>query len=164
MAASPAEVDFGRRASGQCLSPLVGGNLSASYCFGGVLAGLWGGQAISGGVIALHYLPSSVAAFDSLGLLTAQVEVGVDVRGLHCGLASCLMAAIGLHLARSVGLGSTLRSHLALWLSGYSLLGLGCMVSFLGYVLPWGQMSFWALTVISNLSCVCPVLGGDLLR
>lgn len=128
------------------------------------MAGVWAAQVISGWCIALHYLPSSAAAFGQVGFLTAQAELFVDGRGSHLGLASILMAAIWIHLARSVGCGSTLRSHLAVWLSGYSMLVLSSAVAFLGYVLPWGQMSFWALTVISNLSCVCPVLGGDLLR
>lgn len=138
-------------------------NLNFSWCFGFLTALMLVIQLVTGVILALHYSPTSDLAFDSLRFIMRNLENGWLVRYCHMNGASFFFIAIYLHIARNFFYGSFMPPRRALWTSGLILFILLLASAFFGYVLPWGQMSYWGTTVISGLVSVIPLVGNFLL-
>jgi len=126
-------------------------NLNVWYSFGGILTFMLGIQIVTGIVLAMHYVPSASMAFDSVENIMRDVNYGWLLRYMHSNGASLFFLAVYLHVFRGLYYGSYKAPREILWILGVIILVLMIATAFLGYVLPWGQMSFWAATVITNL-------------
>lgn len=133
------------------------------FTFGGSLLLILGSQLLTGLFLVQHYVADWSWSFDVIAFLLHDTELGIPLRLSHAVGASLLFSLLWSHYWRSASLGSALSSSLTLWRSGCSCLWLAMAVAFVGYVLPWGNMSFWALTVITNLLSVVPMFGSSLL-
>nr|YP_009327752.1 cytochrome b [Armillifer agkistrodontis]APB92076.1 cytochrome b [Armillifer agkistrodontis] len=135
-------------------------NISYPWNIGSLLGMLLTMQIITGILLSMHYLPESEMAFASIINITQETNSGWMTRFIHTNAASLFFLLIYLHISRTIYYKSY---HLIKpWLTGWSLLILLMMTSFLGYTLPWGQMSFWAATVITNLLSTIPYIGKSL--
>jgi len=126
-------------------------NLNVWYSFGGILTFCLGIQIVTGIVLAMHYVPSSDLAFDSVENIMRDVNYGWLLRYLHANGASMFFLAVYIHIFRGLYYGSYKAPREVLWILGVLIFVLMIATAFLGYTLPWGQMSFWAATVITNL-------------
>src|SRR3954452_7849466 len=126
-------------------------NLNYWWTFGGILAFMLGVQIITGIVLAMHYTPHVDHAFNSVEQIMRDVNYGWLLRYLHANGASMFFLAAYIHMARGLYYGSYKEPREVLWILGVILFLLMIATGFMGYVLPWGQMSFWAATVITNL-------------
>ncbi|HEY2446439.1 MAG TPA: cytochrome b N-terminal domain-containing protein [Rhizomicrobium sp.] len=126
-------------------------NLNFWYSFGGILTFCLGVQIVTGIVLAMHYIPSSDLAFDSVENIMRDVNYGWLLRYLHANGASMFFIAVYVHIFRGLYYGSYKAPREVLWILGVLIFVLMIATAFLGYTLPWGQMSFWAATVITNL-------------
>jgi ubiquinol-cytochrome c reductase cytochrome b subunit len=126
-------------------------NLNVWYSFGGILTFMLAIQIVTGIVLAMHYVPSASMAFDSVENIMRDVNYGWLLRYMHSNGASLFFLAVYLHIFRGLYYGSYKAPREVLWILGVIILVLMIATAFLGYVLPWGQMSFWAATVITNL-------------
>jgi ubiquinol-cytochrome c reductase cytochrome b subunit len=134
-------------------------NLTYSWSFG-FLSGLsLIVQLISGLFLAMFYTPHMDMTFASIDFIMREVNYGWFVRYIHSNGASMFFIAIYAHLFRSLFYGSYVKPRELLWLSGIILLLLLMAIAFLGYVLPWGQMSFWGATVITSMFTIIPIAG-----
>jgi ubiquinol-cytochrome c reductase cytochrome b/c1 subunit len=134
-------------------------NLNYWWTFGGILAFMLGVQIVTGVVLAMHYTPHVDFAFDSVEQIMRDVNYGWLLRYLHSNGASMFFLAAYIHMFRGMYYGSYKDPREVLWILGVILLLLMIMTGFMGYVLPWGQMSFWAATVITNLFSAIPLVG-----
>jgi ubiquinol-cytochrome c reductase cytochrome b/c1 subunit len=134
-------------------------NLNYWWTFGGILAFMLGVQIITGIVLAMHYTPHVDFAFNSVESIMRDVNYGWLLRYVHANGASMFFLAAYVHMFRGMYYGSYKEPREVLWILGVILLLLMIMTGFMGYVLPWGQMSFWAATVITNLFSAIPVVG-----
>jgi ubiquinol-cytochrome c reductase cytochrome b subunit len=143
-------------------------NLNVWYTFGGILTFCLGVQIVTGIVLAMHYVPNSGLAFDSVESIMRDVNYGWLLRYVHANGASMFFIAVYLHMFRGLYYGSYKAPREVLWILGVIIFVLMIATAFLGYVLPWGQMSFWAATVITNLFSsidqVVPHLGTAIVR
>jgi quinol-cytochrome oxidoreductase complex cytochrome b subunit len=126
-------------------------NLNYWWTFGGILTFMLGVQLITGVMLAMHYTPHVDMAFYSVETIMRDVNYGWLLRYLHSNGASMFFLAAYIHMARAMYYGSYKEPREVLWILGVILFLLMVMTGFMGYVLPWGQMSFWAATVITNL-------------
>ncbi len=126
-------------------------NLNYLWTFGGILSFCLVAQIVTGIVLAMHYQPSDVAAFNSIEHIRRDVNFGWLMRNLHAVGASMFFIAVYIHLFRGLYYGSYKAPREVLWILGVIILLLMMATAFLGYTLPWGQMSFWGVTVITNL-------------
>ena len=126
-------------------------NLNVWYTFGGILSFCLAVQIVTGIVLAMHYVANSDLAFDSVENIMRDVNYGWLLRYLHSNGASMFFIAVYLHIFRGLYYGSYKAPREVLWILGVLIFVLMIATAFLGYVLPWGQMSFWAATVITNL-------------
>ena len=126
-------------------------NLNYLWTFGGILFLCLASQIITGIVLAMHYQPSDVAAFGSIEHIRRDVNYGWMIRNLHAVGASMFFIAAYIHLFRGLYYGSYKAPREILWILGVIIILLMMATAFMGYVLPWGQMSFWGATVITNL-------------
>ena len=135
-------------------------NLNYWYTFGGILAVCLASQIITGIVLAMHYVPSGTGAFLSVqrGIMR-DVNYGWLVRSLHANGASMFFLAVYLHILRGLYYGSYKAPREVLWLLGCVIYFLMMATAFMGYVLPWGQMSFWGAKVITSLIGALPIVG-----
>ncbi|MGH7099672.1 MAG: cytochrome b [Stellaceae bacterium] len=134
-------------------------NLSYWWNFGS-LAGITLVIMIATGVfLAMNYAPNSKLAFDSVERIMRDVNWGWLIRYIHMDGASMFFAIVYIHLFRSLYYGSYKYPRELLWIIGVIILILMIATAFMGYVLPWGQMSYWAATVITNLFGAFPVIG-----
>lgn len=134
-------------------------NLNYFWNFG-VLAGIvLGLQLVTGIFLASHYVADSELAFSSVQHIMRDVNSGWLLRYLHANGASMFFLVVYVHLFRGLFYGSFLYPREILWSTGVVILLVMIITAFLGYVLPWGQMSFWAATVITNLVSAVPVYG-----
>jgi len=108
----------------------------------------------------MHYLASTSLAFDAISHIQRDVSCGWLIRGLHVNTASLFFFCVYVHIGRGFYFGSYL--FRGTWVTGVFLLLLIIATSFLGYVLPWGQISFWGATVITNLLSALPYFGSEL--
>jgi ubiquinol-cytochrome c reductase cytochrome b/c1 subunit len=134
-------------------------NLNYWWTFGGILAFMLGVQIATGVVLAMHYVPSADAAFNSVESIMRDVNYGWLLRYIHQNGASMFFIAVYIHMFRGLYYGSYKAPREVLWIIGVLLFLLLVATAFLGYVLPWGQMSFWAATVITNLFSAIPIVG-----
>jgi ubiquinol-cytochrome c reductase cytochrome b/c1 subunit len=134
-------------------------NLNYWWGFGGVLSVLLVFQIVTGVVLAMHYTPNVDLAFSSVDSIMRDVNYGWLLRYAHAVGASMFFFAAYIHLFRGLYYGSYKAPREVLWILGVIILLLMIATGFMGYVLPWGQMSFWAATVITNLFSAIPLFG-----
>jgi ubiquinol-cytochrome c reductase cytochrome b/c1 subunit len=134
-------------------------NLNYWWTFGGILTFMLGVQIITGVVLAMHYTPQVDFAFNSVEGIMRDVNYGWLLRYVHANGASFFFLAVYVHMARGMYYGSYKEPREVLWILGVILFLLMVATGFMGYVLPWGQMSFWAATVITNLFSAIPGVG-----
>jgi ubiquinol-cytochrome c reductase cytochrome b subunit len=118
-------------------------------------------QIITGIFLAMFYNPNPLFAFNSIIDLNNDVYFGWLMRSLHANGASCFFLIVYIHMARGIYYGSYVYPRELLWVSGVLLWILMIITAFLGYVLPWGQMSFWGAIVITSLLAAIPFIGND---
>src|SRR5579872_4318044 len=134
-------------------------NLNYLWTFGAILSFMLGAQIVTGIILAMHYTPEATLAFDSVEHIMRDVNYGWLLRYLHSNGASMFFFAVYVHIFRGLYYGSYKKPRELLWMLGVVLLLLMIITAFLGYTLPWGQMSYWAATVITNLFSAIPVVG-----
>ncbi|MER9999070.1 cytochrome b N-terminal domain-containing protein [Mesorhizobium sp. M0051] len=134
-------------------------NLNYAYTFGGILTVMLASQIITGVVLAMHYAPDTGLAFNSVEKITRDVNSGWLLRSLHSNGASFFFIAVYLHICRGLYYGSYKAPREFLWVLGCTNLLLMMATAFIGYVLPWGQMSYWGATVITNFFTAIPLVG-----
>nr|UEK75543.1 cytochrome b [Allograpta javana] len=137
-------------------------NISMWWNFGSLLGLCLIIQILTGLFLAMHYTADISMAFNSVDHICRNVNYGWLLRTLHANGASFFFICIYLHVGRGMYYGSFLFTPT--WLSGTIILFLVMATAFMGYVLPWGQMSFWGATVITNLLSAIPYLGLDLVQ
>jgi ubiquinol-cytochrome c reductase cytochrome b subunit len=137
-------------------------NLNVSWNFGS-LAGICLIVQIATGVfLAMHYTPSAELAFASVQRIMRDVPGGWILRYTHANGASLFFIVIYLHVFRALYYSSYSSPRETVWLTGLAILLLMIVTGFLGYVLPWASMSFWAATVITSLFSAIPLVGGSI--
>ena len=134
-------------------------NLNYLWTFGGILAFMLVSQILTGVVLAMHYTPHVDFAFSSVEKIMRDVNYGWLLRYLHANGASMFFIAVYVHIFRGLYYGSYKAPREILWILGVIIFLLMMATAFMGYVLPWGQMSFWGATVITNLFSAFPVVG-----
>nr|ACX48663.1 cytochrome b [Algansea aphanea]ACX48665.1 cytochrome b [Algansea aphanea]ACX48666.1 cytochrome b [Algansea aphanea] len=137
-------------------------NISAMWNFGSLLGLCLITQILTGLFLAMHYTSDISTAFSSVTHICRDVNYGWLIRNMHANGASFFFICIYMHIARGLYYGSYL--HKETWNIGVVLLLLVMMTAFVGYVLPWGQMSFWGATVITNLLSAVPYMGDALVQ
>ena len=133
------------------------------YFFGGLALLMLGMQLITGIFLTMYYKPDAANAFASVEYIMRDIEWGWLIRYLHSTGASAFFVIIYLHMFRALLYGSYKGPREFLWILGMLLYVLLAAEAFFGYVLPWGQMSFWGAQVIISLFGSVPVIGPDLL-
>lgn len=126
-------------------------NLNYFWTFGGILMFCLVTQIVTGIVLAMHYQPSDAAAFNSIEHIRRDVNYGWMIRSFHAVGASMFFIAVYIHIFRGLYYGSYKAPREVLWILGVLIFLVMIATAFLGYTLPWGQMSFWGVTVITNL-------------
>ncbi len=139
-------------------------NISYLWNFGSLLAVCLGIQIITGVTLAMHYNPSVLEAFNSIEHIMRDVNNGWLVRYLHSNTASAFFTLVYLHIGRGIYYGSYRSPRILTWSIGVVILILMMGTGFLGYVLPYGQMSLWGATVITNLISAIPWIGQDIVE
>nr|YP_009353195.1 cytochrome b [Hierodula patellifera]AOY36175.1 cytochrome b [Hierodula patellifera] len=137
-------------------------NISSWWNFGSLLGLCLGIQIMTGLFLAMHYSTHIDLAFSSVAHICRDVNYGWLLRTLHANGASMFFICIYLHIGRGMYYGSY--KYYFTWMTGVVILFLVMATAFMGYVLPWGQMSFWGATVITNLLSAIPYLGIDLVQ
>nr|YP_009740795.1 cytochrome b [Ruidocollaris convexipennis]QID03783.1 cytochrome b [Ruidocollaris convexipennis] len=137
-------------------------NISAWWNFGSLLGLCLIIQILTGLFLAMHYTAHIDLAFSSIIHICRDVNHGWLLRTLHANGASFFFICIYLHVGRGMYYGSY--NYLYTWITGVIILFLVMATAFMGYVLPWGQMSFWGATVITNLLSAIPYLGTELVQ
>nr|AHF48889.1 cytochrome b [Rutilus prespensis] len=137
-------------------------NISAMWNFGSLLGLCLITQILTGLFLAMHYTSDISTAFSSVTHICRDVNYGWLIRNLHANGASFFFICLYMHIARGLYYGSYLYKET--WNIGVVLFLLVMMTAFVGYVLPWGQMSFWGATVITNLLSAVPYMGDTLVQ
>lgn len=126
-------------------------NLNYFWTFGGILMFCLGTQIVTGIVLAMHYQVGDTTAFNSIEHIRRDVNYGWMIRNFHAVGSSMFFIAVYIHIFRGLYYGSYKAPREVLWILGVMILLIMMATAFLGYTLPWGQMSFWGVTVITNL-------------
>jgi ubiquinol-cytochrome c reductase cytochrome b subunit len=134
-------------------------NINYWWTFGGILAFCLGVQILTGIILAMHYTPSSALAFSSIQHIMRDVNYGWLIRYIHSNGASMFFIAAYIHIFRGIYYGSYKAPREVLWILGMIIYVLMMAAAFFGYVLVWGQMSFWGATVITNIFGAIPGVG-----
>ncbi|MBN9077827.1 MAG: cytochrome b [Rhizobiales bacterium 65-79] len=134
-------------------------NLNYAYTFGGILSLMLGLQIATGVVLAMHYAANSGLAFNSVEGIMRDVNQGWLLRYMHSTGASFFFIAVYVHMFRGLYYGSYKAPRELLWILGCIIYLLMMATAFMGYVLPWGQMSFWGATVITGFFSAIPLVG-----
>ena len=134
-------------------------SLNYFWSFGGILMFCLLGLIVSGIVLGMHYKPDADDAFNSVEHIMRDVNFGWFLRYFHMNLASFFFIAVYLHIFRAMYFGSYKDPRQVMWLIGIVIFFLMVATAFLGYTLPWGQMSLWGATVITNLVSAVPLVG-----
>nr|AKU61244.1 cytochrome b [Dasypterus ega] len=137
-------------------------NISSWWNFGSLLGICLGLQILTGLFLAMHYTADIETAFDSVSHICRNVNYGWLLRYLHANGASMFFICLYLHIGRGLYYGSYMYKET--WNVGIILLFAVMATAFLGYVLPWGQMSFWGATVITNLFSAIPYIGKNIVE
>lgn len=139
-------------------------NLNNMWNFGSLLALCLVIQIVTGVTLAMHYTPSVLEAFNSVEHIMRDVNNGWLVRYLHANTASAFFFLVYLHIGRGLYYGSYKSPRTLTWAIGTVILIVMMATAFLGYVLPYGQMSLWGATVITNLMSAIPWIGQDIVE
>jgi ubiquinol-cytochrome c reductase cytochrome b subunit len=139
-------------------------NISYLWNFGSLLAFCLIIQIITGVTLAMHYNPSVAEAFNSVEHIMRDVNNGWLIRYLHSNTASAFFFLVYLHIGRGLYYGSYKAPRTLVWTLGTIIFILMIVTGFLGYVLPYGQMSLWGATVITNLMSAIPWIGQDIVE
>ena len=139
-------------------------NISYLWNFGSLLGLCLGIQIVTGVTLAMHYTPSVLEAFNSVEHIMRDVNNGWLVRYLHSNTASAFFFLVYLHIGRGLYYGSYKSPRTLTWAIGTVILIVMMATAFLGYVLPYGQMSLWGATVITNLMSAIPWIGQDIVE
>ncbi len=134
-------------------------NLSYLWSLGGILMICLIFLIVTGLVLGMHYKPSSSEAFESVEKIMRDVNFGWLIRYMHMNFASFFFIAVYIHIFRGLYYGSYKEPRQLMWLIGIVIFFLMMATAFLGYTLPWGQMSYWGATVITNLFSAVPFVG-----
>src|SRR5437868_5187509 len=134
-------------------------NLNTWWTFGAILSFMLGAQIVTGIVLTMHYTPHVDMAFNSVEHIMRDVNYGWLLRYLHSNGASMFFIAVYIHMFRGLYYGSYKEPREVLWILGVIIYLLMMATGFLGYTLPWGQMSFWGATVITNFFSAIPIVG-----
>nr|AOY39628.1 cytochrome b [Scolytinae sp. BMNH 1039896] len=137
-------------------------NISTMWNFGSLLGLCLIIQILTGIFLAMHYCPNVSMAFNSVAHICRDVNYGWMLRILHANGASFFFICLYSHIGRGIYFGSYYLKET--WMTGVTIFFLVMGTAFLGYVLPWGQMSFWGATVITNLVSAIPYLGTTLVQ
>jgi ubiquinol-cytochrome c reductase cytochrome b subunit len=137
-------------------------NLSNWWNFGIYSLACLGIQIVTGIFLAMHYAPEVSIAFSSVEHIMRDVSYGWLLRYIHANGASMFFIVVYLHTFRGLYYTSYMHPREALWGVGVIILLIMILTAFMGYVLPWGQMSFWGATVITNLASAIPYVGNDI--
>lgn len=137
-------------------------NLNYAWNFGSLAGVALMLQIVTGILLAMHYKPDAELAFASVQHIMRDVEWGWLIRNMHAVGASFFFIVVYIHIGRGLYYGSYKSPREVLWWMGIVIFFLMMATAFLGYVLPWGQMSFWGATVITKLMEVIPFIGEDL--
>nr|QXT44529.1 cytochrome b [Aparatermes sp. G16-044]QXT44594.1 cytochrome b [Aparatermes sp. G16-173] len=136
--------------------------ISGWWNFGSLLGICLVAQIATGLFLAMHYCPNTEAAFDSVSHICRDVNYGWLLRTLHANGGSMFFVCIYMHTGRNMYYGSY--NFMYTWSVGVVILFLTMATAFMGYVLPWGQMSFWGATVITNLLSAIPYVGNEVVQ
>jgi ubiquinol-cytochrome c reductase cytochrome b subunit len=139
-------------------------NISYLWNFGSLLAICLIIQIVTGVTLAMHYTPSVLEAFNSVEHIMRDVNNGWLIRYLHANTASAFFFLVYLHIGRGLYYGSYKSPRTLTWVIGTVILIVMMATAFLGYVLPYGQMSLWGATVITNLMSAIPWIGQDIVE
>ena len=134
-------------------------NLNYWWNFGSLAGIVLVVMIVTGIVLAMHYTPHASLAFDSVERIMRDVNYGWLVRYIHMNGASMFFIVVYIHIFRGLYYGSYKAPRELLWMLGVVILLLMMATAFMGYVLPWGQMSFWGATVITNFFTAIPLVG-----
>ncbi len=137
-------------------------NLNYWWTFGAILSMMLALQIVTGVILAMHYTPNADLAFRSVELMVRDVNYGWLLRNMHASGASMFFVAVYIHMFRGLYYGSYKEPREVLWILGVIIYLLMMATGFMGYVLPWGQMSFWGATVITNLFSAIPYVGDSI--
>lgn len=139
-------------------------NLNYWWTFGAILTICLGIQIVTGIILAMHYTPHVSLAFDSVEHIRRDVNYGRIIQATHSVGASAFFFAVYVHIFRGLYYGSYKAPREILWMLGVVIFLLMMATAFMGYVLPWGQMSFWGATVITNIFSAIPIVGNPILE
>ena len=137
-------------------------NLNYLWNFGSLAGIVLVAMIVTGIVLAMHYVPTFAGAFKSVEHIMRDVNYGWLIRYVHTTGASMFFAAVYIHIFRGFYYGSYKAPREPLWILGVVILVLMMATAFFGYTLPWGQMSFWGATVITNLFSAIPIFGDSI--
>ena len=137
-------------------------NFNYFWNFGAIAMVMLITMIITGIVLAMSYNGSTTGAFDSVERIMRDVNSGWMLRYLHANGASFFFIAVYIHIFRGMYYGSYKQPRELLWMLGVLIFLLMMATAFMGYVLPWGQMSFWGATVITNLFSAIPFVGDSI--
>nr|ALO77340.1 cytochrome b [Chirotenon longimanus] len=137
-------------------------NISYFWNFGSLLGLCLSIQIITGIFLAMHYCPNITLAFESVAHICRNVNYGWLIRTLHANGASFFFICLYIHIGR--GMFASSYNLMETWMIGVTIFLVTMGTAFLGYVLPWGQMSFWGATVITNLVSAIPYLGTSIVQ
>ncbi|MDB5561793.1 MAG: cytochrome b [Hyphomicrobiales bacterium] len=139
-------------------------NLNYWWTFGAILTVMLAVQIVTGVVLAMHYAPNVALAFNSVEAIRRDVNGGRILQAVHSVGASMFFFAIYVHMFRGLYFGSYKAPREILWMLGCLIFLLLTATAFMGYVLPWGQMSFWGATVITNIFSAIPIVGDGIMQ
>jgi ubiquinol-cytochrome c reductase cytochrome b subunit len=139
-------------------------NLNYAWSFGSTAGLCLVIQIVTGIFLAMHYTPHIDLAFSSVEHIMRDVNNGWLIRYLHANGASMFFIVVYCHIFRGLYYGSYMYPRGRLWISGVIIFLLMMATAFMGYVLPWGQMSFWGATVITNLFSAIPFIGSSIVE
>ena len=139
-------------------------SLNYFWSFGGILMICLILLIITGLSLGMHYKPDAEKAFDSVEYIMRDVNYGWLLRYMHMNLASFFFIAVYIHIFRAMYFGSYKEPRQVMWLIGITIFFLMVATAFLGYTLPWGQMSLWGATVITSLFSAIPVVGDPIVQ
>lgn len=139
-------------------------NLNYWWTFGAILSMMLMIQIVTGIILAMHFTPHVDMAFNSVEHIRRDVNYGRIIQGAHAVGASMFFFAVYIHMFRGLYYGSYKAPREVLWILGVIIFVLMMATAFMGYVLPWGQMSFWAATVITNIFAAIPIVGTPILE
>ena len=137
-------------------------NLNYWWTFGGILTFCLITQIVTGVILGMHYIAHADLAFESVEHIMRDVNYGWLIRYVHANGASMFFLAVYIHIFRALYYGSYKSPREVIWIIGMIIYFLMMATAFMGYVLPWGEMSFWGATVITNLFSAVPFIGENI--